>query len=212
MPRHHLPRHHPPRLLSFLAPLALLSACVSACNMGVIPRDLPPPEPASTAAPSDTAETPADAGSEPAAEPSTAEPSPTFKLDGNRLELPGPIVFQTGSDVLDPASDPALEHASRFLAEKSAVSTLRIEGHADDQSLSQRRALAVGRWLIAHGTDCKRLLAVGFGPSKPIADASTPEGRAQNTRIELHNAALLGRPIGGAPLEGGGQVAGPLCP
>lgn len=188
MPRHPLPS---------LSALVLLSAC----NIGVIPRDMPPPEPA-------------DAAAEPG-EPAPSEPPPAqpagFKLDGNRLELPGPIVFQAGSDALDPASDPALEHASRFLTEKPAVTTLRIEGHADDQSLSERRALAVGRWLIAHGTDCKRLLAVGFGPNKPIADASTPEGKAQNSRIELHNAALLGRPIGGMPPEGGGRVAGELC-
>lgn len=196
-----MPRLHP-------LPLSVACALLSACSMGVIPRDMPPPEPASTAAPTDTAsDAPADASSEPA---TPAQPA-GFKLDGNRLELPGPITFQTGSDVLDPASDPALEHASRFLTEKPAVTTLRIEGHADDQSLSERRALAVGRWLISHGTDCKRLLAVGFGPSKPIADASTPEGKAQNTRIELHNAALLGRPIGGMPPEGGGRVAGELC-
>lgn len=175
-------------------------ALLLACNVGVIPRDLPPPE----AAPA------ADEPNEPAAAPSS-DTAPTYRLDGNRLELPGPIVFQTGSDTLDPASDPALEHARGYLAAKVGVSTLRIEGHADDQAISERRALAVGRWLIAHGVECTRLLAVGFGANKPIADASTPEGRAQNTRIELQNAALLGRPIGGMPLDGGGQVAGDLC-
>jgi len=195
-----MPRLH---LLSLSAALLL-----SACNIGVIPRDMPPPEPA----PTDTAAAePSEPGAPGELAPS-ASPPVAFKLDGNRLELPGPIVFQAGSDALDPASDPALEHINRFLAEKPAVSTLRIEGHADDQSLSERRALAVGRWLTAHGTDCKRLLAVGFGPNKPIADASTPEGKAQNTRIEAHNAALLGRPIGGMPPEGGGQVAGQVCP
>jgi OOP family OmpA-OmpF porin len=93
------------------------------------------------------------------------------------------------------------------LAAKESVSLLRIEGHADDQALSELRAVTVGRWLVAHGVDCKRLLAVGFGATKPFDDASTPEGKARNTRIELHNAALRGRPIGGASLEGGGQVA-----
>ena len=56
-----------------------------------------------------------------------------------------------------------------------------------------------------------RLLAVGFGPTKPIADSSTPEGRGQNNRVELHNAQLRGRAIGGMPTDGGGQVAGDLC-
>ncbi len=171
----------------------VLTLLLAGCSVGVIPRDVPPPpEPEPT--------------SEPAADQPAAS-GPAYRLDGDRLELPGPIVFQAGSDALDPASDPALEHARGYLAAKDAITTLRIEGHADDQALSERRAVAVARWLVAHGTDCKRLLAVGFGPSKPVADASTPEGKAQNTRVELRNAALLGRPIGGMPQDGGGRVA-----
>ena len=179
----------------------LVLACLSsACTMGVVPRDTPPPEPPPAAEPA------------PASEPVAAEPAPeptaapvAYRLDGNRLELPGPITFSSAQ--LDPASDPALEHARGYMAAKDAITLLRIEGHADDQALSERRALEVGRWLVAHGIDCKRLLAVGFGPTKPVADASTPEGKARNTRIELQNAAMRGRPIGGLSLEGGGQVA-----
>ena len=170
--------------------------------MGVIPRDMPPPEPAPVG------EQPGPAPEEQPAAPSSTEPvRAEYRLDGNRLELPGPIVFAAGSDRLDPASDPALEHARGYLAAKDAITLLRVEGHADDQALSERRAAVVGRWLVAHGIDCKRLLAVGFGATKPVVDPSTADGKAQNTRIELQNAALLGRPIGGASLEGGGQVA-----
>lgn len=180
-----------------LAPLLALSAC----TVGVIPRDLPPPEPAAEAPASEPASE-APASDAPASE--SAAPV-TYKLDGNRLELPAPIVF-TG-EALDPASDPALEHARGYLAAKDYITLMRVEGHADDQALSERRAVTVARWLIAHGVDCKRLIAVGFGANKPIADNRTPEGRAQNTRIELHNAELRGRAIGGAPTDGGGQVA-----
>jgi OmpA-OmpF porin, OOP family len=171
------------RRLVSLVPLAL-----SACSFGVIPRDMPPPEPEA-----------------PAADASATDTSVRYTLDGNRLELPGPLVFS--GEALDPASDPALEHARGYLAAKDSISLLRIEGHAGDQAQSERRALLVARWLIAHGVDCKRLIAVGFGPTKPIADTSTPAGQAQNTRIELHNAQLRGKAIGGVPLDGGGQVA-----
>ena len=164
-----------PRLLLTLA-LPLLAAC----NIGVIPRDLPPP------------------AAEPAPEP-TEPAAAEYRLDGNRLELPGPISFQAGSDVLDPASDPALEHARNYLTDKDYITTMRVEGHADDQALSEARAVAVARWLVGHGIDCKRLVAVGFGPNKPVASAGAPE----NTRVELHNAALRNLPIGGAPLDGG---------
>lgn len=188
-------------MLARMIPALLLSAC----SVGVIPRDVPPPEPAPEPASVEAAgPAPVEAGTQP------AEPAPgpvSYSLDGNRLTVPGPIDFWPGSDQLLDASAPALEYVRGYLAAKDAITTLRIEGHAEDQALSERRAVAVARWLVKYGVDCKRLIAVGFGPNKPRADASTPEGKAENTRIEVHNAALRGRPIGGADLHGGGQVA-----
>lgn len=173
-----------------------------------------PPEPA--AAPEDPATPDPTAGDEAApigdAEPAAEPAAPaSYELDGSRLILPSPIRFATGAATLDPASEPALRHIAGYLAEKTSVSTLRIEGHADDPRLSEARALAVTAWLVAHGVECARLLPVGFGSTKPIADASSPEGRAQNTRIEAVTAGLRGRAIGGMPLEGGGVVAGDPC-
>jgi OOP family OmpA-OmpF porin len=101
-----------------------------------------------------------------------------------------------------------------YLEAKSYISSLRIEGHGDDaasQALTEKRALAVARWLVAKGVDCKRLVAVGFGNTKPVADNSTPEGKAQNRRIAFFNAGLRGRAIGGEPLDGGGKLAGDTC-
>jgi OOP family OmpA-OmpF porin len=143
---------------------------------------------------------------------------PRFELDGNLLKLPGPIVFQTGSDKLKPESDPVLAHVKAYLEHRSDVTLLRVEVHSDaqgssvfNQTLSEKRALAVARALVARGVDCKRLIAVGFGESKPLAPNTTAEGRAQNRRISFVNAALRGRPIGGQPVDGGGKVAGDSC-
>ena len=55
------------------------------------------------------------------------------------------------------------------------------------------------------------LLAAAFGDTKPIADASTAEGRAANRRIEIVNASLRGIPIGGMPVDGGAPAAVPVC-
>lgn len=176
--------------------LTILALCgLAGCSVGVIPRDVPPPEPVADPPAASAGETP----------PPAADPPPRrdYQLDGQRLVLPGPLVFQAGSDALDPASDPALEHARSYLTDKDYITTMRVEGHADDQALSEARAVAVARWLVARGIDCKRLVAVGFGPNKPVAAARAPE----NTRVELHNAALRGHPIGGAPLDGGGNTA-----
>jgi OOP family OmpA-OmpF porin len=144
--------------------------------------------------------------------------SASFELEGNMLKIPGPVVFKTDSDQLAPESSVVLEHVRNYLQAKSYISLMRIEGHLDGagnsaalQTLSEKRAMAVARWLVAHGIDCQRLLPVGFGSNKPIADNRTPEGKAQNRRISFVNAALRGRAIGGFPLDGGGKVAGDPC-
>lgn len=144
-----------------------------------------------------------------------APPPREFTIEDSRLVLPTPITFEAGTANLTSLSERALSHIARYLTDKTYVSTLRIEGHVagtpDAQALSEKRALGVTRALVAHGVDCKRLLPVGFGGTKPIADSSTPEGRAQNTRIAPINAGLRDRPIGGMPLDGGGRVAGDPC-
>ena len=140
------------------------------------------------------------------------------KIENGGLVLDHSVLFQTGSAVLRSESDSALNQVKAFLLSKEYITLMRIEGHlaagmdeTKGQSLSEKRALAVCRWLIHNGIDCKRLIAVGFGSQKPIADNSTPPGKAQNTRIEFKMAALRDRPIGGMPVDGGGRVAGDIC-
>jgi len=112
----------------------------------------------------------------------------------------------------------AIAYVKGYLDDKSTVTTLRIEVHADQtgrpdaiQTLTETRAMAVAKALVAKGVDCRRLIPVGFGATKPLADNATPEGRAQNRRTSFVNAALRGRPIGGMPIDGGGVVAGDPC-
>lgn len=140
------------------------------------------------------------------------------KIENGGLVLDNPVLFETGSAVLKPESDSTLSQVKAFLLAKEYITLMRIEGHmtngmdeAKIQLLSEKRALTVCRWLIKNGVDCKRLIAVGFGSSKPIADNSSPAGKAQNNRIEFKMAALKGRLIGGMPADGGGRVAGEVC-
>ena len=70
---------------------------------------------------------------------------------------------------------------------------IKIEGHTDyigtekyNQGLSERRAGAVMKYLVkGGGIDGKRLTAVGYGESKPVASNKTNEGRAKNRRVEI---------------------------
>jgi outer membrane protein OmpA-like peptidoglycan-associated protein len=51
--------------------------------------------------------------------------------------------------------------------------------------LSQQRAAAVTAQLITMGIDASRLSSKGFGDTKPMADNSTLEGKANNRRVEF---------------------------
>lgn len=139
-------------------------------------------------------------------------------VENGQLKLPGPVVFETGKDILKPESDDVLTVVKDYLDAKDGITLLRIEGHTDtdgddklNQKLSEGRSFAVARWLVGKGVDCKRLIPVGFGEGKPIAPNDTPENKAQNRRTAFINAALKGKPIGGMPVDGGGKVAGDPC-
>ncbi len=147
-----------------------------------------------------------------------SEPARTFELEGNELKLPSAVIFETGTDKLLPESDKALEHVKAYLEAKDYITLLRIEGHTDsdgddqaNQTLSEKRALSVARWLVAHGVSCTRLMPVGFGENKPVQSNESADGRAANRRMSFINAALRGRLIGGMPADGGGMVAGDPC-
>jgi OOP family OmpA-OmpF porin len=141
-----------------------------------------------------------------------------YKLEGSEVKITKPVLFETGSARLKPESMAALEIIKQYLADKTYISQLRVECHTDNgdneatnQMLTEKRAMVICRKLIELGVDCKRLLAVGFGDTKPVADNNTPEGRAENLRVNFINVSLRGKVIGGMPVDGGGKIAGKLC-
>ena len=150
---------------------------------------------------------------------SLAFAAPKYEMDGMNLKVPHPVLFEAGkADLKATESADAIGYVKGYLDDKTYITALRIEVHSDatgsedfNQKLSEKRALGVAKALVAKGIDCKRLVAVGFGSSKPIADNKTPEGKAANRRVVFANAALRGKPIGGMPLDGGGKSAGSAC-
>lgn len=147
-----------------------------------------------------------------------------YKLEGSEVKPEAAITFKIATATLKPESDVALKIIKKYLDDRSYITLLRVEGHMDtmndelggtkesaNQVLSERRALAVCKRLIELGVDCKRLIAVGFGSTKPIANNDTEEGRKANRRISFFNVSLRGHVIGGLPTDGGGKVAGDTC-
>ncbi len=133
-------------------------------------------------------------------------------LRGHELALPEPVRFEVDTDKIKASSDASLRLLADYLKAKKVITLVRVEGHmaaggAGAQALSERRALAVARRLAELGVDCKRLVVVGFGDTKPL-EAS---GAGANERVTFFNAALGGRLIGGMPADGGGKAAGEVC-
>ncbi|MBT8212497.1 MAG: OmpA family protein [Acidimicrobiia bacterium] len=109
-------------------------------------------------------------------------------ISGN---LRGGATFGVASARLSPELEVLLDIAAGVLLRNPTVSAV-IEGHtdsrgaaADNQRLSEDRALAAAAYLEALGIAPQRMTSVGFGETRPIADNSTPEGRAENRRIEF---------------------------
>lgn len=112
---------------------------------------------------------------------------------GDRLivTLPNNLLFATDST----AVSPTLQGDLRALAQNVNVyanSTLQIIGHTDsdgdaayNQQLSEGRAQSVGNILLANGVPQGRIQTFGRGENQPVASNLTPEGKAQNRRVEI---------------------------
>ncbi|MBK7582249.1 MAG: OmpA family protein [Myxococcales bacterium] len=189
--------------------LAYLAGCtVTTHTAGEAQAGGQPPPPATTEpAP---APTPA-----PTADPAPAPKKSTATVNGDSVSIPGNIVFDTKKSTLKEGagSEVVLEQLKVFLDENPQVTKLRIEGHTDNvgqqpdnEKLSGERALTIKKWLVDKGVPKERLIAVGFGQKKPIADNSKEEGRAQNRRTEFKIAELKGKPYLGMDPTAGAKV------
>lgn len=101
------------------------------------------------------------------------------------------LTFETGKSVISAASYESLNLLSELLIKKPSFKLL-IEGHTDNVGkaaanvkLSQTRADAVKKYIVGKGIEASRITAKGYGPTKPVADNKTAEGRAQNRRVEF---------------------------
>lgn len=110
-----------------------------------------------------------------------------------KLQFTLNVQFAAGSSTLDPKSTEDLNKFADFMTEHANVKA-EIEGHTDNTgaekynyTISQRRANSVMNYLVkTKKIDKARLTAKGYGPSQPVGDNTTAEGRAQNRRVVAH--------------------------
>jgi OOP family OmpA-OmpF porin len=200
---------------AFVAPA--LSGCTASFKAGsepaAAPTPAPPPPPPPPPAPVATTPPPPPP---PAPAPAPAAPA-TVVTKGDSVQIPGEIEFDTGSATFKAGggSDAVITQLVAYLndAANKKITKLRIEGHTDNTgtadgnlTLSGQRALTVKNAAIAKGVKKERLLAVGFGQTKPIGDNTTDAGRAKNRRTEFRIAEISGKKYLGLDETGGGKV------
>jgi len=101
------------------------------------------------------------------------------------------VKFDTDKSFVQPQFYPQIEAVAQIMREYIRT-TVTIEGHTDsvgaadyNQKLSQRRADAVREVLISQfGVDPSRLIAIGYGETRPVADNGNAMGRQENRRVE----------------------------
>jgi outer membrane protein OmpA-like peptidoglycan-associated protein len=116
---------------------------------------------------------------------------------GTVLTLSGQVLFLTGKSELLPAATDQLQLVAQAILDQDDERPIVVEGHTDSRGsesmnmqLSQDRADAVRSFLIQQGVPASRVKAVGRGEGSPVATNDTPEGRANNRRVEI----VLGAP------------------
>lgn len=101
------------------------------------------------------------------------------------------IFFETDKSELLPASFTELDKLIVMLNQNIKIK-IEIGGHTDNigsdsynQKLSERRANAVKDYLISKGINADRIVAKGYGESKPVVENNSPENNALNRRVEF---------------------------
>jgi outer membrane protein OmpA-like peptidoglycan-associated protein len=106
------------------------------------------------------------------------------------------IFFQSGKAVLMKSSFDELDKVVKFLNDNPDIN-IEVGGHTDNVGnaasnlkLSSGRATAVESYLESKGINKDRVISKGYGMTQPVADNATPEGKAENRRVEF---TILGK-------------------
>ncbi len=111
---------------------------------------------------------------------------------GMVITLSGSVLFASAKSDLLPGAQQKLDTVADALTKQNPDSKLTVQGYTDsqgggtyNQELSQRRAESVRQYLVSRGIAADRISAQGLGPAQPVADNGSPEGRANNRRVEI---------------------------
>jgi len=111
---------------------------------------------------------------------------------GMVITLSGQVLFVTGKSELLPAARDQLDQVAAALKDQGDVKPMVVEGYTDsvcsettNLKLSKDRAESVRAYLVSKGVPSDKISSVGKGKANPVASNDTPEGRANNRRVEI---------------------------
>jgi outer membrane protein OmpA-like peptidoglycan-associated protein len=111
--------------------------------------------------------------------------------EGIRVVFDTGLLFSTDSATLNANSRYNIEKLARILNRYDDTDVV-VEGHTDNtgtaasnQILSERRAESVSTLLRTYGVSGRRLTAIGYGETRPVATNATEAGRHLNRRVEV---------------------------
>jgi outer membrane protein OmpA-like peptidoglycan-associated protein len=112
------------------------------------------------------------------------------RVESGEIKINDKIFFEFDSSAIKPESRVILDDVAQVMLEHPEILLLEVEGHTDDvgeaaynQQLSEARADAVMRYLMEHGVEPERLIARGYGESRPLIAEATEEARDVNRRV-----------------------------
>jgi len=125
---------------------------------------------------------------------------------GMVITLSGQVLFVTGKSELLPAARDQLDQVAIALKDQGSLKPMVVEGYTDsvgsdatNQKLSKDRAESVRAYLVSKGVPSDKITSVGKGKANPVASNDTPEGRANNRRVEIIVAGGAAAPASDVP-------------
>ena len=108
------------------------------------------------------------------------------------IKIMDKVFFETNKAVIKKQSFEILDGVAQVMLDNPDILLLEVAGHTDNVGndelnlqLSQKRAESVKDYLVGKGVDPERLVAKGYGETKPIDTNKTKTGKANNRRVEF---------------------------
>jgi len=129
---------------------------------------------------------------------------------GVTVEINASVLFAPGNAKLAAETSEALKAVAVVL--KNDSHAIQVEGHTDsvpisnatfpsNWELSAVRASSVVRLFTDNGVAESRLTAVGKGPTQPVGDNETADGRLRNRRVAILILSRLPEPVTEVPVD-----------